>query len=338
MVSISCIMPIYNVEQYLKESLESVLCQSFQDYEIICINDGSTDNSLNVLKKYAEQDSRIKILNQDNKGQGAARNLGINNAIGEIIIFLDPDDILEENAFDTIYKSFQKTKANIIQFDYKEFYDYSNKIKNRSLKQSVKKVYKFNLKSLQEYVPQKFSLLRFIRMCCWDKAYKRDFIEKNDIRFALSKHAEDHIFVQKALFFAKKIFYINKYLYKYRIRANSAVNKVSEENFCIFDNLELTKQFLIENHLYPQKQQEYYDYALNLMYWHYNNIPENKKSEYVNKVQNTLSKSDYEKFNLLIQDKLRFSEKVFSIRNKKIMGKKEKYITILGLSFKLKSK
>ena len=97
MPKFSIIIPVYNVEKYLVECLESIVNQSFKDFEVICVNDGSTDNSLEILQKYAENDERFKVLNQENQGQGIARNNALNIANGEYILFVDPDDFIELN-------------------------------------------------------------------------------------------------------------------------------------------------------------------------------------------------------------------------------------------------
>ena len=100
MVKISVIIPVYNVENYLEESLDSIINQTFTDLEIICVNDGSTDNSPSILNNYANKDSRINIINQENKGLSAARNSGLDVATGDYIYFFDSDDILELTALE----------------------------------------------------------------------------------------------------------------------------------------------------------------------------------------------------------------------------------------------
>ncbi len=93
-IKVSVIVPVFNVEAYLNESLDSILNQTLNDIEIICINDGSTDNSLNILETYAKKDKRIKIISKENEGQGVARNVGLDDAQGEYISFVDSDDFI----------------------------------------------------------------------------------------------------------------------------------------------------------------------------------------------------------------------------------------------------
>lgn len=100
---LSIIVPVYNVESYLRDSLNSLLNQTFPDYEVICVNDGSTDNSLNILEEFSKKDARIKVISQENKGLSATRNVGIRNSTGKYISFLDSDDFLKPNAYAKIY-------------------------------------------------------------------------------------------------------------------------------------------------------------------------------------------------------------------------------------------
>ena len=100
---ISIIIPVFNVEQYIPQCLSSVLRQSYKNLEIICIDDGSTDSSLDILRHYQQTDTRIRVISQTNKGVAAARNLGLNLASGELLIFIDSDDCLDDTFFETIH-------------------------------------------------------------------------------------------------------------------------------------------------------------------------------------------------------------------------------------------
>ena len=131
MVKVSVIIPVFNVEKYLKECIESISNQSLKDIEIICIDDGSTDNSLNILNEYADNDSRFKIILQDNLGPGAARNEGISIAEGKYIYFMDSDDILELNALEDLYHLSEDKKTDFIFFKIINFDDETGQKTNR---------------------------------------------------------------------------------------------------------------------------------------------------------------------------------------------------------------
>lgn len=122
-IDISVIIPVYNVEKYLAECLDSVLSQDMYNVEIICVNDGSEDGSRDILENYAERDSRIMIIDQKNQGLSCARNAGINRAQGEYLLFLDSDDCLSEQALDRLYHTAQAEKLEILAFDAECFYE-----------------------------------------------------------------------------------------------------------------------------------------------------------------------------------------------------------------------
>ena len=122
MPEISIITPFYNSEKFLEQCILSVIEQDFQDFELILINDGSKDNSLNIAQKFA-QDKRIKIFSKENEGQGIARNFALNKAEGKIILYLDSDDWLEKNALFEIYQKFKKDDCDIIFFNAYKFFE-----------------------------------------------------------------------------------------------------------------------------------------------------------------------------------------------------------------------
>lgn len=114
---VSVIVPVYNVEKYLSECLESLINQTLSDIEIICVNDGSTDDSRNVLERYAASDKRIAVVNQTNKGLSAARNSGVKTARGRYLYFLDSDDFIDRNALEYLYQEAEKYRLDILYFD-----------------------------------------------------------------------------------------------------------------------------------------------------------------------------------------------------------------------------
>ena len=123
MPKVSIIVPVYNVEKYLCQCLESLVHQTLTDIEIICVNDGSTDNSLGILNKYAQLDSRIKVFSQKNQGVSSARNLGLEKVNGEYITFVDSDDWIELNACEILYNTAQERNTDILLCSY---YNYDN--------------------------------------------------------------------------------------------------------------------------------------------------------------------------------------------------------------------
>ena len=229
---ISVIVPVYNVEKYLGECLDSIINQTLKEIEIICVNDGSTDNSLSILKEYASKDIRIKIIDKENEGLGYTRKVGLNNATGEYILFCDSDDYyVELTAFEELYNYIEKVKVDIVIFDFIQKDENTKKINNVSdtYDQNVVFTYR-NIKNIFDHVA-----------LCWQKIYSRDFLTKYDDWY-FPKHVkyEDVPFHYQVILRAK-ISYFNRSFYVWRIRQNSiSTKKVSYRN--ILDNLIITKK------------------------------------------------------------------------------------------------
>jgi len=221
MPKVSVIMPVYNSSKYLEETLNSILSQTLKDIEIICINDASTDSSLDILKAFSKKDSRIKIINNDkNSGPGYSRNLGIELANGEYLEFLDSDDIFEKDMLEICYNECIKEQIEIAILPVDSFNTATNKkIKSYELL-SVQPSQVFNYKNIGDYF--------YTMICGWacDKFIKSSFVKKNSIRFAECKLGEDMGFNYTAISLAKRMKYIktDKCLYHYRRNIDSSLS------------------------------------------------------------------------------------------------------------------
>lgn len=165
MPAISVIVPIYNAEKYLKNSLDSILEQTLKDIEIICINDGSTDGSLSILESYAAKDSRIILITQENAGVAQARNVGLKQATGQWIAFCDSDDTLPANALKILYS--KSSNVDIVLGEYEDCSD-SGKVLHRKY---------------PKHTTNFFQLL-FMSPCLWNKLIRRDFVEEQNLFFS----------------------------------------------------------------------------------------------------------------------------------------------------------
>jgi len=202
MPKISVIIPVYNTEKYLAECLDSVVNQTLQDIEIICVNDGSTDGSLAILEEYAEKDSRIKIIQQKNQGAGEARNKGIKTAQGEYIAFIDSDDFLEEDCFyEKLYNSAKSEQADISKANYKNLSD----------------------KYVPEFVNEmiKENKLNFTSTFC-SCIFNRLFLINNNIFFPNLIDMEDPVFAFSCAIKANKIIIVDNLYIIIRQRTGSA--------------------------------------------------------------------------------------------------------------------
>ena len=217
----SVIIPVYNVEKYLTAALESVINQTFSDIEIICINDGSTDNSFAILENYAQKDSRIKLINQHNQGVSAARNTGIEAACGEYIMFLDPDDTYDLTLCEKVVEKINTETPDIVMWGH-------NKICNTDIVD--KNCYCTGLEYLINNPNASLDKFIVLQVYIWDKAFKKEFLEKNNIKFALGiKQAEDLIFCLLSFYAKPKYSYIPQVLYFYTdYRSDSATAKIKD--------------------------------------------------------------------------------------------------------------
>lgn len=211
MPKISVIIPVYNVEKYLAQCLDSVINQTYKNLEIICVDDCSTDNSREILQEYAKKDDRIKLVfNEQNSGPGYTRNNGLNIASGDYIHFIDSDDWLDLDTYEYLINKANKNKAEV-------FYFYVRQISNISNQQ--KKWSHYNGEKLNTICnigtnPQiSDNWIRYI----YNKLYLKSFLDKNNIRFNDYPCYEDHEFSLKVLLFANSIYYVDKVFYNYRV-------------------------------------------------------------------------------------------------------------------------
>lgn len=229
---VSVILPIYNVEKFLRQCLDSVVSQTLKNIEIICVDDGSTDNSLNILKEYMEKDKRIIILQQENKGAGVARNAGLAIARGKYLSFLDSDDFFELDMLQTLYENAENNNADIIVHD---VYLYDNETKETSLPTWIFKQEQLPQKVVFNYIDIPNYIFSFSHTAAWNKLFKHSFISHESIKFQPLSNSNDFYFVCLALVLAKRISIVNKRLLYYRTNnkqslSNKKERKLNPEN------------------------------------------------------------------------------------------------------------
>lgn len=218
MPKISVIIPVYNVAEYLESCLNSVLAQTFRDIEIICINDGSTDNSLEILQQYAQRDKRVKIIDQENKGLSEARNVALNIAQGEFIAFIDSDDFYAQNFLELLLNAQKTTGADIVGCNFQKIY------KTTDVLETVSHV---NPKIYKDALGVLLHKDNFIYFNVWNKLYKRHTIGK--IRFVPNIYYEDWVFNCCVFEQAQSFTWIKEKLYAYRIHNSSIMQSSFNE-------------------------------------------------------------------------------------------------------------
>ena len=209
MAKVSVIVPVYNTEKYLRCCLDSVIGQTLQDIEIVCVNDGSIDGSLKILEDFANKDSRITVINQENKGLSAARNVGLKIAAADYISFIDSDDFVHPTFLERLYSAIQDTDSDISGCNFTKIRENSAIIPS---KKETEHIYEPALEVL-------LNRKNFIHFNVWNKLYKRELIR--DVPFIEGMYYEDWVFNTCVFAKAASFVWLNTPLYGYRISENS---------------------------------------------------------------------------------------------------------------------
>lgn len=228
----SLIVPVYNVEKYLNRCLDSILSQSYTNFEIICVNDGSKDHSQDILESYIIKDSRIKLINQDNKGLGEARNTGLSYVTGDYIWFIDSDDwIPDSNALLKINNIIRNENCDILMFDY--YYGDDMSYKRCYCVDSLQD----RIISPMNYV--KYSLTGNLRFFAWLKIYNSDIIKKTNFKFPRGWYEDIPIITIISKLPRIKISYLQEALYHYYNRPGSIMNSYDSRLLHLIDRVDM---------------------------------------------------------------------------------------------------
>lgn len=241
MPKVSILVPIYNVEKYLKECLDSLINQSLKDIEIICINDGSTDNSLSIIEEFIAKDCRVKVINKQNSGYGHSMNMGIDLATGEYIGIVESDDFVKSDMFEDLYKIGEKHNAQVVKSDY---YCYTTSV-NQSRKAGKIPPAKSNKVINSQIDPS----LLMMHPSIWSAIYKSSFLKENNIRFLETPGAsyQDTSFAFKVMATATNVVLTSKaYLYYRQDNEASSVNSKSKV-YAICDEYKELTTFINNN-------------------------------------------------------------------------------------------
>lgn len=224
---VSVIIPAFNAAEYLDECIDSVIKQTYKRLEIIIVNDGSTDNTLEIMGKYESFDSRIVAITQDNKGLGPARNTGLEHATGVAIMFLDADDYFAPDLVNTVLDELKTNECDIVIFNGKAFLDDDVAI-------SVSDKSYFSLSTLDDRVIRTgIEFLKItkgrIQQACF-KIYRKDFIDRHNLKFPEIRYLEDTVFMYDAFIIAQRMSYVDYLGYYRRYRKDSIMTSPGIEN------------------------------------------------------------------------------------------------------------
>lgn len=319
MARVSIIIPVYNVEEYLEECMESVLRQTLSDIEIICVNDGSTDKSTEILRNYRKHDKRIVLLEQENGGYGRAMNCGLDAATGEYIGIVEPDDYVVPQMYQELYEKASELQLDFVKADFYRF---------KSSKAGSMELFYNHLSPKSEHYNTVFNpsetpeSLRFI-LNTWSGIYKRSFLEENHIRHHETPGAafQDNGFWFQTFVYAKRAMILDKpYYMNRRDNPNSSVNS-KEKVYCMNQEYDYIRAMFVKEpeiwgefcHMYWFKK--YHNYMGTL--WR---IDEKYRREYVLRfsaelkrglatgelVKDVFSKSAWNNIRSLVEDPERY--------------------------------
>lgn len=259
MVKVSIIMPLFNAETYLEEALQSILAQTFQEFEIICINDASTDNTTDILRRFQKADNRIRIINNSERsGAAVSRNRGMHKAKGIYIAFLDGDDIFDKEMLELSYREIEKQDTDMVMFEY--IHTLSEMIYE---KQTVQRSPLF----VEKYCRQPFSVQDFepIELMNWstspcNKLFKKSFLVSRGLQFQTLSSANDTYFVTMALLLASKVIMLNDRRVMLYARDHNVCTRISYDRdpMCIYWAMKKLGDELIERGLFDKLFQYFY--------------------------------------------------------------------------------
>lgn len=247
MYKLTVIVPAYNVEKYIEKCLISLVNQTYKKLKILVINDGSKDNTKEIIEEYEKKYNNLKLLNKQNGGLSSARNFGLENTKTEYVTFVDGDDYLELNTYEIIMKKIEEEQTELGIFNFKKIY--SNKIVNSKLNE---KVYNRN------FLNYLFSKSKEVDIIVCNKIFKTDIILKNKIYFENKAYFEDTGFIFRYLYFTKNISLIDLSLYNY-IQREASITKTF--NSIIINSCETTYKLVKE---FYKKNNEYEKYKIGI--------------------------------------------------------------------------
>jgi len=305
---ISIIVPVYNTAKYLEQCLNSLCLQTYKNLEIICVNDGSGDNSLEILEKYSKHDSRIVIINQENQGQSAARNNGQAAATGDWITFVDSDDWLNIEAYEEFYKAYQTGKDfEIFMFNAASYPDGATE-ENIILKPFY---------TIDMWGGESNTIVNYDdcqnplegNLAVYNKVFRKDFVQKYDLKFPVGKNFEDKIYWMKALLNAESIYIIDRILYYYRLQESSVTHTAGRKNMNIFPTLEQIKAEMIKTNHWEESKYAMLQYKYRQYAWFFLSMAEDIRNEfYTNAVKDLKKDIEENKYRMDVVKELQDSQ------------------------------
>lgn len=293
MSRVSVVVPIYNVENYLRHNLKSLHEQTYNDFEVLCINDGSTDGSQNIIDEFVKLDKRFKSFIKENGGLSDARNYGLKKAQGEYIMFIDGDDFVEKDMLEASVKHMDDDDLDIFVFGYNQYY----------LEKNTSEFISLDIDDSVTSLKENKSILAKTPNAAWNKMYKKSLFIDNGITYPYGYRHQDLGTTAKLLYLANKIGYENKAYYNYLVdRPNNITRMVDDKIYHIIDMCEEIVSYYIEK--------EYFDEVYDELYYLVN-------TNLIKSLRKAMTLGDKKFVLKFIDDVFRFRKKYFSSSSNK---------------------
>lgn len=280
---VSVVLPVYNVGKYLRQCMDSIVGQTLEEIEIICVDDGSSDDSPQILQEYARKDPRVRVIRQQNQGAGAARNHGLSVAQGEYLSFLDSDDFFETDMLEKSYQKAKEARAQMVVFRSDQYHEDRDEF--------VKVKWTLRQGDLPPYRPMNHrtftgNVFKVFVGWAWDKLFERNFIEGHGLRFQEQRTSNDLLFVFSALVLAQRIEIVDEALAHQRRNIKESLSNTREKSWqCFYEALKALKSNLETFGLYRELEQDYINYALHFCLWNLDTITGEKKETLFDKLK-----------------------------------------------------
>ncbi len=289
-LKVSVVIPVYNVEEYLKKCLNSVINQTLSEIEVICVDDGSTDHSLQILEEYAERDDRIKVITKENGGIASARNKGMEYATGEYIGFVDSDDWIELDMYEKLYENAKFYDSDMVMCSAHRFDNITHELKYD--------MPYFTLERFDEtfdncvFTPDKTKDFFFdICVTPWSKLYKSEFLEEIGVKFHEGLDFEDNTFFYETYLKASKLSLVRDFLYYYRInRSGSFITSANERFFDIVEMFDLTEDILMKTGNLDIYMERFSNYRISSILVRYNQVDKKYKQDFFEIIKENFKK------------------------------------------------
>ena len=317
-IKVSVIIPVYNEEDYLRECMDSVLAQTLREIEIICVDDGSADDSVRILEEYARRDPRVMLVKQKNRYAGMARNLGMSRASGKYLSFLDADDFFSPVFLEKMYETAENAGADVVICNEKYYDSETGEMSRREKWETMPENHScFSADDLPD------GLFQITNGWAWDKLFRREFILETGLKFQNLKSSNDGLFVHAALASAERISLLNEVLVHHRLGNGNSVSNTRDRSWesCLLYLKEL-RRYLLKKELFICYEKSYLNWTMEFLYWNYQTLNERNREKLADAMRNffieELNVQQYNSADFYNGFNKWFADRIISMEDKKI--------------------